>query len=352
MSETFEVTMASDCSGIDTPVLAFRELQKECPGVSLRQAWYSDICPHARRVAIQNGCKAERLYEDILARDNTDLPKDVTVYVAGAPCQPFSKIGQKKGSDDARFGVFRKVLETIELTRPESFLLENVLIRDKKALGCIDEHLDELSRAYEIHRLVLVSTDFGLPQRRQRMYWVGLRSDVAREPFQVEDLKSESPGIVSFLGVQGEVDAIETAKARRFQNVTDYQSRVIAKCVSQIPCEDPWSQPWIINAGSSLSYLSKGYDCCITLTRRTQPYLTSIGRMLTGVECGRLQGLPRDFNWQGVSETRRRNLVGNAMSLPVIKALLTGILRSLGKLQPPPPEEHATRDVSETESAT
>ncbi|MDN7610955.1 DNA (cytosine-5-)-methyltransferase [Burkholderia cepacia] len=99
---------------------------------------------------------------------------------AGFPCQPFSKAGSQKGWKDAVRGtVFFRVVEILELHRPEFVVLENVAHfvnhDDGNTYQRVIEALDALG--YEVDSHKLSPHHYGVPQIRERMYLVGrLRS--------------------------------------------------------------------------------------------------------------------------------------------------------------------------------
>ena len=67
-----------------------------------------------------------KLYDDIRTRDNTNLPSP-DLYVAGFPCQPFSKAGLRNDFSDENNGlIFFKIAEYVNTALPKAFLLENV----------------------------------------------------------------------------------------------------------------------------------------------------------------------------------------------------------------------------------
>jgi len=105
------------------------------------------------------------------------------VLLAGFPCQPFSKVGNRKGFDDIRGTLFFDIVRIIEHHKPNAFLLENVkglLSNNKRAtfdtiIKCLE------GQGYNVHWTVLNAKDFGLAQNRERVYIVGFRYNV---PFE------------------------------------------------------------------------------------------------------------------------------------------------------------------------
>ncbi|WP_460410363.1 MULTISPECIES: DNA cytosine methyltransferase [unclassified Pseudomonas] len=102
--------------------------------------------------------------------------KGVDVVFGGPPCQGFSVAG-KMDPNDARSGLIRTFFDAVDLTTPQAFVCENV-----KALAVLSRWSDVrdelLVRANKAHHAVLIllnSSDYGVPQNRERMFLVGVR---------------------------------------------------------------------------------------------------------------------------------------------------------------------------------
>jgi DNA (cytosine-5)-methyltransferase 1 len=122
---------------------------------------------------------------DIATLSFGHLRGEVAVVVGGPPCQPWSTGGKRLGTNDPRDG-FPQFLRVLREVEPEAFLIENVagLIRGAKRayfLQLRDEleslvALDELtSLGYKVAWEVLNAADYGVPQKRQRLFMVGMR---------------------------------------------------------------------------------------------------------------------------------------------------------------------------------
>lgn len=131
-------------------------------------------------------------FGDITKVSAEDIP-DHDVLVAGFPCQPFSHAGLKLGIDDTRGTLFHDIARILETKKPKFALLENVkglisndkgytlqvVLRTLTRIGysCnISKDLIQNGTAKQIQaeakKMVLTSTDFGVPQNRQRIYVV------------------------------------------------------------------------------------------------------------------------------------------------------------------------------------
>ena len=112
------------------------------------------------------------------------VPEDIEQYdilTAGFPCQPFSAAGVRGGFNDhmGRGEMFFYVANILQKTKPQYFILENVsgLIKhdNGKTLKTILETLTSIGYIIDYH--LYNSFDFGLPQKRERVFIYGYRQD-------------------------------------------------------------------------------------------------------------------------------------------------------------------------------
>ena len=117
---------------------------------------------------------------DITKIDAAEIP-DHDVLLAGFPCQPFSIIGNKQGFADTRGTLFFEIERILRAKQPAAFLLENVkqlVSHDKgRTFSTICDRLQKLG--YTIYHQILNALDFGLPQKRERIFIVGFREPIA-----------------------------------------------------------------------------------------------------------------------------------------------------------------------------
>ncbi len=114
---------------------------------------------------------------------------DVDVVIGGPSCQTFSTAGRKNGwvrKGDPRNDLWRQMLALVEYLQPKAFLLENVpgMVYWKKGEFGVTV-LDEFRKlGYAVSKKILLAADYGAPQRRRRLFLVGLRGD---EEFEFPD---------------------------------------------------------------------------------------------------------------------------------------------------------------------
>lgn len=121
---------------------------------------------------------------DITKVEAEDIPEH-DILCAGFPCQAFSIAGARKGFQDARGTLFFEVLRIAQAKRPKVLFLENVrhlTTHDNgRTMGIITDSLHELG--YDVHAKVLSAKDYGVPQKRERIYIVCFRRDLEVDTF-------------------------------------------------------------------------------------------------------------------------------------------------------------------------
>lgn len=102
---------------------------------------------------------------------------EAALVVGGTPCQPFSNAGRQKAVDDPRGTLFAEFVRIIKETKPRAFVLENVPnivgVRSGKAFTSILSELE--STGYTVTCKVLNAVDYGTPQLRRRIFFLGSR---------------------------------------------------------------------------------------------------------------------------------------------------------------------------------
>lgn len=116
---------------------------------------------------------------DAKTLDVNDLPY-VDVITAGFPCQPFSVAGKGLGESDPDKGNLGKVLvDSIMTLRPKAFMIENVKgLISKKNRFFFESLINTLGSSYNVNWQLVNCADYGVPQKRERVFIVGLRSDL------------------------------------------------------------------------------------------------------------------------------------------------------------------------------
>lgn len=104
------------------------------------------------------------------------LPKKIDVIVGGPPCQGFS-ISGKRNPNDRRNRLYVGFANAVKYFRPKAFLLENVPNLIAMADGKIKDAIlnDFNALGYDIKYKILLASDYGVPQNRKRVVFIGTR---------------------------------------------------------------------------------------------------------------------------------------------------------------------------------
>jgi len=134
---------------------------------------YSEIDKYAKQI-YQKHYPNHLDLGDATKINTKELP-DFDFLVGGFPCQAFSVAGKRRGFDDTRGTLFFEIARILKDKRPRYFLLENVkglLSHDKgKTFQTILKVLSDLG--YDVQWKVYNSKDYGVPQRRERVFIKG-----------------------------------------------------------------------------------------------------------------------------------------------------------------------------------
>lgn len=154
----------------------------------LKCVFSSEIDPFAKEVYKANFGEEPR--GDITEISEKDIPKH-DILCAGFPCQSFSISGNRGGLQDNRGRLFYEIVRIANYHQPYILLLENVknllTIENGNVIKTIERKLDEIG--YRIEYSPLNASHYGIPQSRERVYFVCVRKDL-KSP---EGLKYKEP---------------------------------------------------------------------------------------------------------------------------------------------------------------
>lgn len=130
------------------------------------------------------------LNADLSKRETFDLilktagDRKIDVVIAGPPCQGFSLTGPRN-FDDPRNKLYLAVIEMVKQYNPKGFIIENVPGMANMYKGQVkDEVLKRFRKmGYNIDCRILKACDYGVPQMRKRLVFMGVRKDIGNPHF-------------------------------------------------------------------------------------------------------------------------------------------------------------------------
>lgn len=271
---------------------------------------------HAQEVYKQNF--GETPEGDITKVAETTIP-DHDILCAGFPCQAFSISGKKLGFEDSRGTLFFDVARIVKHKRPKVVLLENVknfATHDNgNTLKVVKNTLQELG--YVFHHQVLNAADYGIPQKRERIYMVAIREDTNHTPFtfpqkqplttHVEDYLLNDPAITEHLHKHREDITITKTVTENSNNPIRVGSVAEGRQGERI--YSPKGAAITLSAYGGGAYAKTGGYFINGRVRKLHPR-----------ECARLMGYPDSFILSE-KENQAYKQLGNSVVVNVLQAV-------------------------------
>ena len=269
----------------------------------------------------------DRWYEDIRFINGKKYTNKVDIFVGGSPCQSFSNMGRRKGLEDARGTLFYNYAKLIDEIKPKVFIYENVpgmLNHDGgdtwKRIKQIFNDLD-----YKCYDAVLNGIDYGIPQRRNRLFVVGFKKDrsfsfpkATKLQTTMFDYLEEYSAVRHYLGKKG------------FEFVTNPKYRGRAVVNNEIIRTQKANQQFNWNGDFVFEEYDKIKDRADVLKRAyigTWNGKKGVIRQLTYRECYRLMGFDDTYDFSKVNNLWRYRQAGNSIIVNVLQAIMKEILK-------------------------
>lgn len=138
--------------------------------------------------------KKNHQHTKVITDDITQIkdlePFDIDGIIGGPPCQGFSLSG-KRDKNDPRNSLFMEFLRFVNFYKPKFFIMENVpgllSMKTKKNENVRDLIIEEYNKiGYQVTNHILNAAEYGVPQLRQRVIFVGIRNDYSFYPDELK----------------------------------------------------------------------------------------------------------------------------------------------------------------------
>lgn len=321
----------------------------------------SDACETLRENRHAIGCDSNhispRSVDDLIQEC---LPKGLDVVFGGPPCQGFSVAG-KMDPDDSRSQLIQSFFDVVDATSPKGFVCENV-----KALAVFDRWqgvreslFNRASKDYCVALLVLNASDFGVPQARERMFFVGVHKDIYRGSdktlkaeleMRLKSMRSQPAtigDIVRDLGPAGTDKNPSTCLAkisfakRPIMRKSPYAGMLFNGAGRPLPTNGISLTLPASMGGNKTPIVDEAeiFSDEPSFVERYHAYLEEGGspyrgdapprlRRLTVRECMEIQTFPEDYVFHGRKSSIYRQ-IGNAVPVKLAKSVATAFLQTL-----------------------
>lgn len=331
------------------------DLFSGCGGMTLGFSWAgfdsvlaSDIDENCEKTFATNFPDIPFLCGDLSKFNKDDFDahfedNEIDVIIGGPPCQGFSLANKRRNkvSDDPRNNLFYEFVKTINWYNPKTFVMENVKgLLSMQSGKVIQSILKEFEIAgtfgYEVNYKILKSSDYGVPQSRERVIIIGIRKDLNVAPefpqksveteVTVNDAISDLPQIQAGEGTESMTYATqprnEYQKLMRKNSVAVYNhiamkhtKRLIERFEAIKPGKnllDVWETHGAVQRGnpSEKSKIKFSQNNLRLLADKPAPTVAAsfqsnfihphLHRNFTAREGARLQSFPDDFIFEGM----------------------------------------------------
>jgi DNA (cytosine-5)-methyltransferase 1 len=148
----------------------------------------SDVDPDACATYAMNFPEAVAVHGDIRETKvrrqvTTAATADIDIIVGGPPCQAFSQMrNHSRLIDDPRNSLYREFVRILDKLEPQAFVMENV--PGLEQMGVREQILEDLALKgiYNVRSQVVDAADFGVPQTRKRIIFIGTHTSLGLEP--------------------------------------------------------------------------------------------------------------------------------------------------------------------------
>lgn len=322
----------------------------------------NDIWKPARDTYTFNNPNIPFLLDDIknITKEVIDkyFHNGVDVIIGGPPCQGFSMCGTRDIQDE-RNKLFYEYARIVEFTKPYIFVMENVKgllsMRNKEnnyIINVIEEIFKELG--YDIQYKVLNSKYYNVPQARERVIIVGVRSDLNEKyEYPIHQINENSvvtvgmalEGLNNISSLDGELKLTSEnkyvksiSKTKRIYNheIPVHKSDVEHR-MRFVPCGGNWEDiPSEFRVGGTHSNAYKRLDPKLPSVTIKHAYKSMIihpeyNRCLSIREVARLQSFHDDFIFKNTKTSQYQQLA-NAVPPNLSKALAISVNSFLSKL--------------------
>ncbi len=159
--------------------------------------------------------------------------KNVDIVVGGPPCQGFSMANRQRLIDDPRNYLYKNYVEVVKRVKPTFLVMENV----KGMLSVAEQVKDDFKNiGYDVEYAVLNAKNFGVPQNRERLIYIGNRIGVDNHLI-FEEIYELSKRIPMYT-LRDAIYALRPLEASRIKNATEQGSELSGYKIERNRCMD------------------------------------------------------------------------------------------------------------------
>ncbi len=275
---------------------------------------------------------------DVNDIDFTKIPQ-VDVLVGGFPCQSFSTINPTKDTNDERANLYKQIVRFLKEQNPKFFICENVkgLITLQKG-GIINKITTEFeSVGYHVSYKLMKAVEFGIPQKRERVFIIGIRKDLDCEFRFPESLNS----IENAVPLSAVIEKLEIPERKYYFSERAVQGVKNAKNNMKRGLWQDLNAPCLTITAHLAKTSMNSRDPILLVDAEKELY-----RRFTPREAARIQSFPENFILNS-SEAKSYKQIGNAIPPVLMWHISKALQNSASKIEDLTIESHVGQQVFE-----
>lgn len=292
------------CGGSDLGLLGgFSYLNKKYKEHPFEIVYAVDFDKYAVETYNQN-FEHKAVCEDVSNIDFELLPH-VDLVVGGFPCQSFSTVNPTKDTNDERANLYKQIVRFLKIKQPKYFICENVkgLITLQKG-AIIKKIISEFNNVgYNVEYKLLKAADYGIPQKRERVFIIGIRNDIAYNYEFPTPTHEES----KYVTLNSVIDSLEVENPKYYFSEKAVQGMKNAKKNMKRGLWQDLNAPCLTITSHLAKASINSRDPILLVNPETELY-----RRFTPREAARIQSFPDDFILNN-SEQKSYKQIGNAI---------------------------------------
>ncbi len=280
------------------------------------------------------------LKDDICKIPDSDFP-ECDGIIGGPPCQSWSEAGSLRGIDDPRGKLFYEYIRVLKSKKPKFFLAENVKgMMSKRHNSAVQEIVSEFEKAgYDMNIILLNAADYGTPQDRKRVFYIGFRKDlnvtfIPPIPYKKKISLKEAIYDLKDNAIPALDKNYTNGKNCIVPNHEHFIGSFSTIFMSRNRVRDWDDQAFTIQASGRQAQLHPQAPKMIKVETNLQKFedgKENLYRRLTVRESARIQGFPDDFLFYYQNVNDGYKMVGNAVPVNLAYEVAKAIKNSLKK---------------------
>jgi DNA (cytosine-5)-methyltransferase 1 len=270
---------------------------------------------------------------EIFLRDN----KKIDGIIGGPPCQSWSEAGALRGINDDRGKLFFEFIRILKDLQPKFFVAENVAgmmsKRHSEAVQNIIHLFGDAGLGYDVFIQTLNASDYGVPQDRKRVFYIGFRKDLQIKFQFPTPLKTKVTLKDAIFDLQNTaIPALDKNKSHKDKltvlNHEYFVGNFSTIFMSRNRVRTWKQQSFTIQAGARHAPIHPQAPTMVNIGKdkfQFEEGKEELYRRLSVRECARIQTFPDDFKFYYNYLTDAYKMIGNAVPVKLAEAIASQI---------------------------